>query len=194
MSAGLHDKLLPERAWVICWSSHIDCCRHPSASWHVLAPVFYRAVLTRFSVRGARLGGEHWSDLAFPPAAEPGQLLGSDSELSQLGQDHPAAGLDHQAGEQDGAFPALPTLAACAAPRRLDARVVQANQASPGIEDRARGSDAAPGDDHLANAFAAAALRDGRPGAQPFCGGEQEEIEARRGMSVAEECGPEIKT
>ena len=72
--------------------------------------------------------------------------------------------------------------------------MLQADQASPGLEDRARGSDAAPGDDHLADAFAAAALRDERPGAQPFWRGEQEEIEARRGMSVAEECGPEIKT
>jgi len=125
-------------------------------------------------LRGARLGGEHWSDLAFPAAAEPGQLLGSDSELPQLGRDHSAAGLDHQAGEQDGAFPALSTLATRAAPRRLDARVVQADQASPGLEDRARGSGAASGDDHLADALAAAALRDRRPWAQPFCGGEQE--------------------
>src|SRR4029077_20699185 len=127
-------------------------------------------------------------------AAQPGQLLGPDAWLSQLGRGDATAGGNPQAGEQDGAVPCVPPVTARAAPRRLDARVVQADQASPRLKDRAGGGDAASGDDRLADALAAAALHDGRPGALAFVDRQQEQTAARRRVSAELSPMSEIET
>ena len=100
-------------------------------------------------------GGDRVADRqhrAVQAARQPGELFRLDSRLPQLGRSHAASGLDHQAGQQDGALPAEPGGGQSPAVRRRDAHVVQADQEASRVEDRPRGGDAANGDDPLAHA------------------------------------------
>ncbi len=99
---------------------------------------------------------------AFPAAGEPGQLLGPDAGLPQLGRGHGSAGLDHQARQRHGAVHPRTVGAARAATRRGDAGLVRPDQEAAGLEDRPGGGDAPVGDDHLAYGETSTALCGGR--------------------------------
>ena len=119
------------------------------------------AVGQRARLRGLQQFGSGLPSGRHPPfcrPAKPGQLLGPNARLPQLGRGPPALGLDHQARQRHRPVRAGPISAARAEARREDASLVQADQEPPRLEDCPRGRDAPANDDLLAHAATRSAL------------------------------------
>jgi hypothetical protein len=82
---------------------------------------------------------------------QPGQLLGPDAWLPQLGGCHRPAGVDHQRGKCDGPLHSGSTRGPRVAARCVDESVVCADQEASRVEDCSGSGDASAGDDYLAH-------------------------------------------
>ena len=104
-------------------------------------------------------------DRAVPAAEQPGQLLGPDAGLPQLGRGDRPPGLDHQARQRHGPLHPRAVGAARLAAGRLDAGLVPEDQEASRVEDRPGGGDASAGDDPLAHGQAQRTVHGGRSAA-----------------------------